>query len=82
MTEHVWINGPDGLGMHCVICGLSRTEHIAPTCEAMHRGYAREGRSLEWKRMEWLEYLNTPSSRRWEPRPGYWRRLLLAIVDR
>ncbi len=82
MTEHVWINGPDGIGMHCVICGLSRVEHTAPTCEAMYKAYAREGRSLEWKRREWLEYLNEPDSRKWEPRIGYWRRLLLAIAGK
>lgn len=82
MTTHVWINGPDGIGMHCVICGLSRVEHTAPTCEDMHRAYANEGRSLEWKREAWMEYLTDPNSRKWEPRVGYWRRLLLAIAGK
>lgn len=82
MTKHVWINGPDGLGYHCVICGLSKVEQTAPTCEDMHRAYANEGRSLEWKRLEWLEYLNEPESQKWEPRIGYWHRLLLAVAGK
>ena len=70
MTDHVWINGPDGQKMHCVICGVSRVEHFADSCEGTMEWYVKhdfpKGRTLEWKRDAWIEYRDHPESRRFE----------------
>lgn len=31
MDNHVWIDGPDGPGYHCPVCGVSRCEDYANT---------------------------------------------------
>lgn len=33
MENHVWIDGPDGPGYHCPVCGVSRCEDVGDsTC--------------------------------------------------
>lgn len=64
-TPHIWINGPDGHGYHCPICGISRcNDHDGyRTCEEwiIHQAEILKHRTdplFDVSRRLWKEYLN------------------------
>ena len=64
-TNHIWIDGPDGHGYHCPICGISKCDdhNGYRTCEQwiVHRAECLKDRTyplFDVTRRLWEEYLN------------------------
>jgi hypothetical protein len=67
---HIWVNGPDGLGYHCPICGISKCDDYGGfrTCESWIlelanriRGQSPKNAYLEGEARLWIEYLKKRS---------------------
>ena len=65
MTNHVWVDGPDGIKYHCAICGVSKVENVFSTCEFQMEEYVTNRyKHLDWKEEEWRKYLLNPNERK------------------
>lgn len=57
-TGHVWIDGPDGPGYHCAVCGASRCNDYGATCKEFVG-------NMTWKTPQYVDSYYEGLERQW-----------------